>query len=97
MTQYFIDSATILKNKDVQLNITPYISTTHALSQRLKWASFHHEWSRNSGTVCEGTPNSIIYWALSASGRDTGGDAAHDTEDWQPAANKYNSQADRID
>ncbi len=32
----------------------------------LKWASsFHHKWTRNSETVCEGTHNSIIYGALS--------------------------------
>lgn len=70
MIQYFIASATILEIQDIQLNTTPYISTTHSLSQRLKWASVYHEWTRNSETVCEGIPNSILYWALSASGRE---------------------------
>lgn len=41
----------------------------------------------------------VFYTGLSVPAAETDGgeDAAHDMEDWKPAANKYNSQADRID
>lgn len=44
-------------------------------------------------------PITVLYTGLSAPAAETdeGRDAAHDMEDWQPAANEYNSQADRID